>query len=215
MNANRIALVAGATGLVGREILRLLSNDDTVAELRALVRRPLPPDSMGPRVRECRTDFDRLYDHPDWFHVDWVFCALGTTMRKAGSREAFRRVDYDYPLAIAKAALEHGASHFLLVSAMGANPRSPFFYYRVKGELEEAVRALGYPSLTIARPTLLLGERPEWRIGEEIATRLAGLLPSRWRPVHAAQVASALVRAAHAPVFGVLVLDNAVLRASG
>ena len=213
-HTNRIALVAGATGLVGRECLRLLSNDVAVAEVRALVRHPLPPESAGPRVRECRTDFDQLHNSQDWFEVEWVFCALGTTMRKAGSRKVFRRVDYEYPLAIAKAALQRGASHFLLVSAMGANPRSCIFYNRVKGELEDAVRALGYRSLTIARPSLLLGERQERRFGEELAKRVGWLLPTRWRPVHASQVAAALVHAAHAPISGVQILENAVLRTS-
>lgn len=213
-HTNRIALVAGATGLVGRECLRLLANDDNVEEARALARRPLPPELAWPRVRECRMNFDHLHAHATQFQVDWVFCALGTTMHKAGSREAFRRVDYDYPLAIAKAALEHGASHFLLVSAIGANPGSRFFYNRVKGELEEAVRSLGYPSVTIARPSLLLGKRNERRPGEELARRVGWLLPPRWRPVPASQVASALVRAAHAPVFGVRILENAALRTS-
>jgi uncharacterized protein YbjT (DUF2867 family) len=208
----RIALLAGATGLVGRECLRLLSHDDDVSEVRALVRRPLPPASVGPRVRECRTDFDQLHAHPDWFKVDWVFCALGSTMRQAGSRAAFRRVDYEYPIAIAMAALERGAQHFLLVSAAGANARSGIFYNRVKGELEDAIRELGYSSVTIARPSLLLGERHEFRFGEELAKRLSWAIPPRWRPVHAAQVASALVRAAHAPARGVQVLENAVLR---
>jgi uncharacterized protein YbjT (DUF2867 family) len=211
-HTQRIVLVAGATGLVGRECLRLLANDSEIEEVRALVRRPLPPECNGPRIRECRTDFERLSDHPDWFQVDWVFCVLGTTMAKAGSRAAFQHVDYEYPLAIAKAALAQGASHVLLVSAMGANPRSPFFYYRVKGELEDAVHGLGCPSLTIARPALLLGDRSEWRAGEEFAKRAAWMLPERWRPVHASQVASALVRAAHGPVFGTLILENAVLR---
>jgi uncharacterized protein YbjT (DUF2867 family) len=213
-HTNRIALVAGATGLVGRECLRLLSNDGAVAEVRALVRHPLPPETAGPRVRECRTDFDQLQNRQDWFEVDWVFCALGTTMRKAGSREAFRRVDYKYPLAIAKAALRGGASHFLLVSAMGANARSWIFYSRVKGELEEAVRVLGYRSLTIARPSLLLGERQERRFAEELGKRVDWLLPARWGPVHAWQVASALVHAAHTPISGVQILENAVLRTS-
>lgn len=207
--------MAGATGLVGRECVRLLAQDDEVGEVRALVRRPLPPEVKSARVRECMTDFDMLQQHADCFHVDWVFCALGTTMRKAGSREAFRKVDYDYPLAIAKAALDRGANHLLLVSAVGANPRSSFFYNRVKGELEEAVHALGYPSVTIARPSLLLGDRQEWRTGEELARRAGWLLPARLRPVEASQVAAALVRAAHAPVFGVRILENAVLRASG
>ena len=212
--SGRIALLAGATGLVGRECLRLLSSDGDVAEVRALVRRPLAPESAGPHVRECRTDFDRLREHPEWFEVDWAFCALGTTIRKAGSREAFRRVDFEYPLAIAKLARERGASHFLLVSAQGANARSSVFYYRVKGELEDAVRVLGYPSVTIARPSLLLGDRQEWRLGEEVAKRLAWLLPSSRRAVHASQLASALVRAAHASKAGVEIVENAELRAS-
>jgi uncharacterized protein YbjT (DUF2867 family) len=211
-NGQRSALVAGATGLVGGYCLRLLAQDDGVAQVRALVRRPLPPGIAGARVQECRTGFDQLTGHPDWFKVDWVFCALGTTIRKAGSREVFRRVDYDYPLTIARLAREQGASHCLLVSALGADPRSPVFYYRIKGELEEAVRALGYPSLTIARPSLLLGERQERRLGEDVGKRLGWLLPPAWRPVRASQVAAALVRAAHAPVFGVRILENAVLR---
>src|SRR5260221_4584547 len=179
------ALLAGATGLVGRECLRLLARDEHVAEVRALVRRALPADSLGPRVRECRAEFDRLDDHPEWFQVDKVFCALGTTIRQAGSQEAFRRVDYEYPLAIAKAARARGASHFLLVSALGANARSSVFYNRVKGELEDAVRALGYPSVTIARPSMLVGDRQEPRFGEELAKRICSRGPPRWRPAHA------------------------------
>jgi uncharacterized protein YbjT (DUF2867 family) len=209
---HRVALVAGATGLVGRECVRLLSNDNVVTEVRAVVRRPLPPDSAGPRVRECRTDFDQLPYHPEWFEVDWVFCALGMTMRQAGSREAFRRVDYEYPLIIAKAALERGASHLLLVSALGANAHSAIFYFRIKGELEEAVRALGYRSVTIARPSILIGHRQNWRVGEELGKRMAWLMPPRWRPVHASQVASALVHAAHGSASGVQILKNALLR---
>jgi uncharacterized protein YbjT (DUF2867 family) len=212
---SRIALVAGATGLIGRECLRLLAHDQQVAEVRALVRRPLPPELAVAHVRECRADFDRLHEHPEWFGVDWVFCALGTTIRKAGSKPAFRRVDYDYPLTIARLAREGGARHFLLVSAFGANARSRVFYNRVKGELEDAIRSLGFPSLTIARPSLLLGERNEFRLGEEIAKRVALLAPPRWRPVHAAQVATALVRAAHADAPDVRVLENPVLRAGG
>jgi uncharacterized protein YbjT (DUF2867 family) len=208
------ALLAGATGLVGRECLRLLAADEGVAEVRALVRRALPADSVGPRVRECRADFDRLHEHPQWFQVDKVFCALGTTIRQAGSQEAFRRVDYEYPLAIAKAARGCGASHFLLVSALGASSRSRVFYNRVKGELEEAVQALGYPSVTIVRPSLLLGDRGEWRFGEELAKRVGWLAPPRWRPVHASQVAKALVAAAHRNVPGVQILENAGLRAA-
>jgi len=153
-----------------------------------------------------------LEEHSDWFEVDWVFCALGTTMRQAGSQDAFRRVDFDYPLSVARTARAAGARHFLLVSAAGADAHSKVFYNRVKGELEEAVRQLGYPSFTIARPSLLLGERSPPRVGEEFAKRLAWLFPPKWKPVQASQVASALLRSAQADEPGVKVLDNTALR---
>lgn len=210
--STRIALVAGATGLVGRECLRHLAKETDVKEVRALVRKPLPTDIRALGVRECRVDFDHLDEHTEWFQVDWVFCALGTTIRQAGSRQAFRRVDFDYALGVAKAARMAGAQHFLLVSAVGADARSRIFYNLVKGELEEAVRQLGYPSLTIARPSLLLGDRSPPRFGEEFAKRLSWLFPPRWKPVQAGQVASALVRAAQADIPGVRILDNAALR---
>ena len=191
-HAPRVALVAGATGLVGREIVRLLAAAGT--EVRPLVRSDYP---VGESVA---------------FRVDAAFCALGTTIKKAGSQDAFRRVDYDYPLAVARAARAGGAAHFLLVSAMGASARSGVFYNRVKGELEDAVRALGYPSLTIARPSILLGERAERRPGEELAKKIGWLVPSRWRPVHATQVAAALVDAARRAKPGTEILENPVLR---
>lgn len=204
----QIVLLAGATGLVGGEVLRLLSNDDGISEVRALVRRPLPAHHKGPRVRELPADFEHLRDHPDWFKADLVISVLGTTIARARSQAAFRRVDFDYPLAIAKAARAQGARHFLFVSALGANARSLFFYNRVKGELEDAILALGYPSVTIARPSLLLGERLERRFGEELAKRFAWLYPSFWAPVRASQVASALLRSAHEDRPGVHILDN-------
>jgi uncharacterized protein YbjT (DUF2867 family) len=210
--ANQSALVAGGTGLVGREILRYLSNDSRIAEVRALVRRPLPGEKKDKPVRELITDFGDLQKHPDWFAADAVFSALGTTIAKAGSQEAFRRVDFEYPLAIAKLARAAGARHFLFVSALGAGARSFFFYNRVKGELEEAILALGFPSVTIARPSLLLGERKEHRFGEELAKRFAWLYPAPWAPVQAAQVAAALVRAAQEDKPGVQILENRQLR---
>jgi len=208
----KIALLAGATGLVGREILHLLSRDPTIAEVRALVRRPLQEQDKGPRVRECIADFEVLQEHPEWFTTDLVFCALGTTISKAGSQAAFRKVDFEYPLMIAKLARTRGAKRFLFVSALGADPRSRFFYNRVKGELEKAVLALGYFSVTIARPSLLLGDRHEHRFGEELAKQIFRMLPSPWRGVQASQVASALVHAAHEEKPGVRILDNNGLR---
>jgi uncharacterized protein YbjT (DUF2867 family) len=204
-----IALVAGATGLVGKECLRLLADDAGVEEVRALVRRPLSAETLAlGNICECKVDFDRLEEHADWFAADWVFCALGTRIRQAGSQDAFRRVDFDYPLSVARAGRAAGARHFLLVSAAGADARSRVFYNRVKGELEEAVRRVGYPSLTITRPSLLLGDRPIPRMGEEISKRLAWLFPSKWKPVHASQVALALLRSAQAGEPGVRILEN-------
>ncbi len=211
----RTVLLAGSTGLVGRECLRRLSADPDVDEVRALTRRPLAEAERLPRVTEVLVDFENLDRTPSLLGVHQVICALGSTIRKAGSRDAFRRVDYDYPLRLAHLALGHGATHFLLVSAVGADPRSWVFYSRVKGELEAAILALGFRSVTIARPSLLLGERAEFRLGEEIARRLAFLTPGRYKPVAAWQVAEALVRAAREDRAGTRIIENAELRGTG
>jgi len=206
------ALLAGATGLVGRNVLHLLSKDSMIAEVRALTRRSLLSEDKSPVVKELITDFDKLQEHPEWFEVDTVFCALGTTIAKAKTQTAFRQVDFDYPLTIAKLARAQGARHFLLVSAIGASPRSRFFYNRIKGELEEAILTVGYPSVTIARPSMLLGDRQEYRLGEHIAKKITWLFPSFLAGVQASQVASALVQSAHRTAAGVTILDNRTMR---
>lgn len=211
----RSVLLAGATGLLGSQILQGLIRDDDISEVRVLVRRPLDRALVGPKVRELVADYDALDAHPEWFRVDQVFSALGTTIRQAGSQEAFRRVDRDYPLMLAKLAHAQGARHFLLVSSAGADSRSRVFYSRVKGEVEEALRRVGYKALTIARPSFLLGPRKERRVGEIVMTRLAVLLPSSMKPVQSRKVASALVRAAREGKPGVVILDNLTLRREG
>jgi uncharacterized protein YbjT (DUF2867 family) len=212
-HAPAVALLAGATGLVGRELLRLLSAAPEVSEVRALVRRPLIT-RRDSKVRECRVDFERLDARHEWFRADAAFCALGTTIRQAGSQDAFRKVDFDYPLAVARAAKEGGARHFLLVSALGASARSGVFYSRVKGELEDAIIALGFTSVTIARPSMLAGDREEKRPLEELAKKIGWLVPARWRPVEAASVAAALVDAMRRRAPGVEILENAALRSA-
>lgn len=209
----RCVLLAGATGLVGRECLAQLAADPEVSTVVALVRRP--PDAATVHHRKLRfeqVDFDQLGLQPRRLKADQVVCALGTTIRKAGSREAFRRVDFDYPLALARLALQQGARHFLLVSALGASSRSRVFYSRVKGELEEAIASLGYPSFTIVRPSLLLGERDEFRLGEEVGKRLAWLTPAALKPVQARDVAAALVAAAREDRPGRRVIESAEIR---
>lgn len=208
----RRALVVGATGLVGREIVAFLAEDAGVSEIVVLVRRPSKAPPRDRRIREVVVDFDALDRDPSLFAVDQVFCALGTTIKKAGSQAAFRRVDFDYPLLVAKLARAAGARHFLLVSALGADAGSSVFYNRVKGELEEAIRALAYPSLTIARPSLLEGDRTEVRPGEILGARLAFLVPGRWKPVHVRQVARALVHASAEDLAGTRVMENVELR---
>lgn len=194
--AGRRVLLAGATGLVGGECLARLAADETVSGITALVRRaPADSSRYGRKVGFAQVDFDRLEERRALFSVDQVVCALGTTIKQAGSREAFRRVDFDYPLTIARRALEGGARHFLLVSSLGADAKSSVFYSRVKGELEQAVLALGYPAVTIVRPSLLLGDRQEFRLGEEIAKRFAWATPRKYRPVRASDVAATLVAA--------------------
>lgn len=211
--AEAVAIVAGATGLVGQALISQLAAESTWREVRALVRHPLPSELSGPTVVSVQVDYDRLEPPPLWAAADHVFCALGTTMRQAGSPAAFRRVDFDYPVALAQAAQARGARHFLLVTALGAAPTSRLFYNRVKGEVEAAITALGFTSVTIARPSLLLGSRTEPRLGEQFGKVLGVLAPPRWRPVSAARVARALVDAAKRGAPGIRILENRDLRA--
>jgi uncharacterized protein YbjT (DUF2867 family) len=195
--AQRKVLLAGATGLVGGLILQALLADETVAEVHVLSRRAL--SAHHPKLKVHIVDFSRLPALP---HVDEVYLALGTTIKVAGSQEAFRAVDLEANLRVAKAAVEAGARRLGLVSAAGASAKSSVFYSRIKGELEEALKAMDLAALVIARPALLLGDRdglqqPK-RIGERLFTPitklLAPLLPGVYRPVYAQAVARALVK---------------------
>lgn len=188
-------LVAGATGLVGRECVRQLAAQPALGRVVALVRRAPTAGTFPPATRVVEADFARLEEEVTRLAPAHVVCALGTTMKQAGSREAFRHVDHDLVLAVARGALSAGARHFVLVSALGADPGSSFFYNRVKGEAERDLLALGYRSVTILRPSLLLGARGEFRLGEAIAKRFAWLTPGPWKPVHARDVAIAAARA--------------------
>ena len=206
-----IALL-GATGLVGRHCLDLLASDRAFERVVVLARRKFA-EAMAPRVEAHIVDFDHLSERPDLFRVDQVICALGTTIKTVGGSKAkFREVDYEIPLTAAKLALHEGARHYLLVSALGADAHSKIFYSRVKGELEDALRTLGFRSLTIVRPSLLLGERSEFRLGEEVAKRLGWIVPGRYKPIEAREVAAALVRAAKEDVPGMTILESEEIR---
>ncbi|TNC75177.1 NAD-dependent dehydratase [Janthinobacterium lividum] len=190
-------ILIGATGLVGREVLRLALMDARVSRIVAPVRKPLP---AHPKLDAPLVDFDRLPADAPWWQADAVICTLGTTMKVAGTRQAFRRVDHDYPLAAARLALAAGTRAYALNSAAGANAASRFFYNRVKGDLERDLEALGFASLTHVRPGLIGGEREEARAGEGAALHvlrvLGPVLPRRWRINPAPRIASALLEAA-------------------
>ena len=217
----RRVLLAGATGLVGRALLHQLLADPMVGEVRALTRRALSRSELlgrgghppgDERLQVCEIDFERLDRHTELFEVDWVCCAMGTTLRKAGSRAAFRQVDFDYPFQMAQLARAHGARQLLLVSAMGADADSRVFYNRVKGELEDALSELDYESVCVAQPSLLAGERGEFRLAERLGLALGFLMPERFKPVQAAQVAAGLLAVARDERPGWHVLNNTVLR---
>jgi len=191
-------MLVGASGLVGGQVLSQLLLEDTVARVVAPTRRPL--ETVHAKLLNPVVDFDALPLDAGWWNVDSVICALGSTMKQAGSREAFRRVDHDYPLQVARHALVHGALSYALNSAAGADPASRLFYSRVKGDLERDLQTLGYVSLTLVRPGLIDGPRSELRTAEHFAgialRALAPVLPRRLRVNPAERVASALVDAA-------------------
>ena len=193
---SRVVVLAGATGLVGREILRGLLADPSVSAIHLIGRRA--PAASHPTITAHNVDFRALPALPP---VNEVYLALGTTIKAAASREAFRAVDFDANLAVARAALAAGAKRAGLVSAIGASAKSRTFYSRVKGELENALSALAFEGLVIARPSFLAGDRASLgqpiRRGEGLVlavSRLLGpLVPRSYRPVHAAEVAKALL----------------------
>jgi uncharacterized protein YbjT (DUF2867 family) len=193
----RVVLIAGASGLVGREILDGLLADDSVGAVHSLGRRELP--LQHPKLTQHRVDFKALAPLP---RVDEAFVALGTTIKVAGSQEAFRAVDYDAVVAVAKAARTAGANRLGVVSAMGADKRSSIFYNRVKGETEEALEAIGFDGLVIARPSFLAGDRSALgqplRSGEKLAFNisrwLAPIIPANYGSVNSASVARGLLQ---------------------
>ena len=206
--------MAGATGLVGSRVVDVLLADPDYDAIHVVVRHPLSMHHA--RLREHIVDFAQLAAF-DWPAVDDAYCCLGTTIKATGSRDAFRRVDFDYPLAIARGAQDHGARQFLFVSAMGADARSPVFYSRVKGELESAVAVLGYGAAIAFRPSLLAGDRVEQRTGERIALAvmqpLRRLVPRKYRPVSDVAVARAMVAFAKRGVKGFHIVSSDEIQA--
>lgn len=204
-------LLAGATGLTGEHLLDRLLSEPTVSRVLAPTRKPLAEHShLENPVGELATLLPTLSGR-----VDIAFCCLGTTIKQAGSQDAFKAVDLDMVTAFASRARELGARHLLAISAIGADPASGTFYNRVKGEMEQALRAQDWPQLTIARPSLLVGSRPETRWVEQLAAPIAKLIPGKYGAIEACQLARALWRLALEEQNGVRIVESDELRKLG
>jgi uncharacterized protein YbjT (DUF2867 family) len=191
----KTAILAGTTGLIGAQVLELLLKGNLYDRVVALSRRPLA--TSHPKVASLVIDFDDLEKYADQLKGDDVYCCLGTTMKQAGSREAFQKVDFQYPVSLASITRSQGAKQFLLVTAMGANEHSPIFYNRVKGEVQAAVGKLGFPTFHIFQPSMLVGPRTRERTGEKVAQQVmkfAGfLIPSKYKAIESVKVARAMI----------------------
>lgn len=210
---DRNALVVGATGLIGGHLVRLLLEDPEYHEITVLTRKEFPLQHY--KLDKRLVDFEKLENALQGVRLHDVFCALGTTIRMAGSQEAFKKVDFEYPLRTASRALKLGAKRFLVVSSIGADASSSNFYLKTKGELEKALSVEGFGGLIILRPSFLLGQRSEFRPGERIALavmRAASPLMrgplARYRPIEASAVAMAMIAAAKQNLRGTHIFES-------
>jgi len=209
----RTALVLGASGLVGQEVTRLLLASSRYRSVTVLVRKKL--DWKHEKLRQQLVDFAALEQYESVFSVHDVYSCLGTTIKKAKTKENFWKVDYEYTMSAARLSQQKGVHNFLTVSSIGANPRSIFFYSQVKGRVEEDLKKLSLQGLHIFRPSLLLGEREEVRLGERVAEKFFGIMPflftgplHKYRPIAAEQVAKAMCKAALRNMIGVHIYES-------
>jgi uncharacterized protein YbjT (DUF2867 family) len=204
----RTAIIAGATGLVGSSLLNQLVESKNYNKIKILVRKPIELNLPG--VEQVSYD----YKNPDstLLKADEIYCCLGTTIKKAGSQKVFRDVDYEYPLQIAKAGFENGAKTFAIVTAIGANPGSRIFYNRVKGEVERELKKIPFERLLIFRPSMLLGNRNEFRFGEELGKGFMKifnfLFPRNYGAIHSSQVAASMIHSVSNAPKGISVIES-------
>lgn len=215
---NRSALLLGASGLVGGHCLRLLLEDEDYGKVLTFSRKSLA--LQHPKLEQHIVDFDHLEKYVHLTKVNDVFCCLGTTIKKAGSQEVFRKVDFTYPVEIAKVASQNGVEQFLIITALGANPNSSIFYNRVKGEVEDAITKLPFKAIHIFRPSLLLGKREERRLGEKIGEPVLKALKffligpfQKYRAIEAFVVASAMIHVAKKNLSGVNAFESDQIQA--
>lgn len=217
---DRTALVLGGTGLVGSGLVRILEGMEEYSAIVVMGRRPL--GQGGKKVREVIADMGSLKGYSGEFKVDDIFCCLGTTIKKAGSKDSFRKVDFDMPVEAARLGSMNGVKNFLVISSMGADKNSVFFYSRVKSEMEEAVKKFPFNAIHIFRPSLLLGERNEFRLGEKLAEWFAkpfsAILPENMKtsfPMPSSTVARAMAKAALLDSNGVSIHESGDIRVLG
>jgi uncharacterized protein YbjT (DUF2867 family) len=190
----KTALIAGATGLIGGQLLTLLLASDRYTKVMAFTRHPL---LVHPKLIQLNIDDEKMDALDSGSRVDDVFCCLGTTMAKAHTKEKFYYVDFTLPYLLAKNSLQLGAKQYLLVSALGANKKSSIYYNQVKGAIEESISNIGFETVHIFRPSLLLGPRAEKRSAEDAAKffyRFLGfLIPAKYKAIDSLKVARAMV----------------------
>jgi uncharacterized protein YbjT (DUF2867 family) len=210
----KTALLIGSTGLIGQQILELLLVDSDYEKVIAISRKPLA--NSNPKLQNVICELKQLADFKNSFLADDVFCCLGTTMKTAKSKEAFRAVDFDAPLQIAQLTKALGTRQYLLVSALGANKDSGIFYNRVKGEVEEAIARVGFESFHVMRPSLLTGPRQEHRAGEkaaQVAYQIFGfLIPKKYLAIQSIKVARAMLRIAKKNQKGLVIHESVELQ---
>jgi len=193
------AIIVGATGMVGSYLLEILQEDDAYRNICIMTRREI--SGTGPKVQQIKVDFDSLAQTQLTTKPDVAFCCLGTTMKTAGSKDAFYKVDFTYCLEFAKLAKEAGCKKFIMVSALGANAKSANFYMKVKGQIEEAIAALNFDTFIIMQPSMLLGKRKETRVGESIGQAVMTTLDfliagpfKKYKAIHGKTVAAAMAK---------------------
>lgn len=213
MTTDRKALIIGATGLIGNELVNLVLQSDYYHKIYILVRSVT--GLRSDKVEEVLANFDELEETLKSIQADDIYNCLGTTMKNAGSKEKFHKIDYSYPIEIARIMKKKGSETYLNVSALGANKSSIIFYNRVKGELEQALEETGFNSLVIFRPSLLLGDRKEKRTGEDIAKKTYKVLDKifvgplkKYSGIQGATVASAMFEMAKRKPEGVTILES-------
>jgi len=208
----KTALIIGASGMVGTQLVQQLLQDERYEKITALVRKPL--DIRHEKLVQARYDFD--WPNADLAIGEELFCCVGTTIKKAGSQAAFRKVDYDCIVETAKIALGNGTKKIAIISSMGADKDSSIFYNKVKGETEEALRKLNYEACYILRPSLLMGARDELRMGELVGklamTAFSFAVPKKYKGIESDQVAKAMIAVMQANKTGFQILESDELR---